>query len=92
MVICQGIDINYSYLPTNAANIDFSWTVSDTSILSVYWNRVRGLKEGTSQIIVKTQDGSIEKQITIIVQPKVQEIIPEQEEYTIGVNEVIDIN
>ena len=86
------IDINYGYLPRNASNTDFSWTASNSSVLSVYWNRVRGLKEGTSQIIVKTQDGSIEKQITIIVQPKVQEIIPEQEEYTIGVNEVIDIN
>lgn len=79
-------------MPRNASNTDFSWTASNSSVLSVYWNRVRGLKEGTSQIIVKTQDGSIEKQITIIVQPKVQEIIPEQEEYTIGVNEVIDIN
>ena len=90
------IDINYSYLPENATDIDFSWTASETSVLSVYWNKVRGLKEGNAYIIIKTPDGSLEKRIKINVvdknNVKVQQIIPEQEEYTIGVNEVIDIN
>ena len=62
------IDINYSYLPENATNIDFSWTASDTSVLNVYWNKVRGLQEGKAYIIIKTPDGSLEKRIKIIVE------------------------
>ncbi|MCI8760788.1 MAG: hypothetical protein HFJ34_06750 [Clostridia bacterium] len=90
------IDINYDYLPKNATNTDFSWTASDKTGISVYWNKVRGLKEGVFYMIVKTPDGSLEKRIKINVvdrnSVKVEQIIPEQEEYTIGINEVIDIN
>ncbi len=88
----QVIDIQYGYLPSNATNANFSWTATDSSILSVYWNKVRGLKPGTSQIIIRAEDGSAEKRITVIVKPRVQEIKPEYETYIIGVNEVIDIN
>ena len=87
------ININYSYLPENASNTDFSWTASDSSILSVYWNKVRGLKPGIAYVIIRTPDGSIEKRIKITVKsPYEIKVKPEQETYTIGINEAIDIN
>ena len=85
------IDIKYGYLPNDASNTSFSWTASNSDILSVYWNKVRGLKEGTAEIIIRTEDGSVEKKIKVIVKPKVQDIKFEKDEYTIGINEVIDI-
>ena len=90
--IDEPITINYSYLPSNATNTDFTWTSSNPDVLRVYWNQIRGLKEGTAEIIIKTSDGSVEKRVKVHVKPKVTEIVPEYEEYTIGVNEVIDIN
>ena len=86
-------DIGYTYLPENASNTDFSWTASDSSILSVYWNKVRGLKPGVAYVIVKTPDGSVEKRIKITVKPPYEvEVVPEQETYTVRINEAMDIN
>ena len=88
----QAITINYEYSPKNAENTDFSWTSSNPNVLRVYWNQIRGLKEGDAEIIIKTPEGITEKRITIHVKNvKVENIIPEKEEYTIGVNEVINI-
>ena len=92
IAVNEPMTISYSYSPSNATNTDFSWTSSNPDVLRVYWNQIRGLKEGDAEIIIRTSDGSVEKRVKVHVKPKVTEIVPEYEEYTIGVNEVIDIN
>ena len=90
--INQAETIEYSFLPKNAENTDFSWSSSNPEVLRVYWNQIRGLKEGTAELIIKTPDGITEKRVKIHVKNiKVEEIIPEKDEYTIDLNEVIDI-
>jgi len=87
------INVNCTYSPNNVTEQDFTWTASDSSVLSVYWNKVRGLKAGTSEIIIKSLDGTVEKRITVVVQKDTGiKITPEQEKNTIGVGEVIDID
>ena len=60
--INEAIQINYNYLPENAENTDFSWESSNPDVLRVYWNQIRGLKEGTSEVIIKTPEGITEKE------------------------------
>ncbi len=90
----EAVDIPYSYTPTNATNAEFSWTSTNPDVLRVYWNRMRGLKPGTAQIIIRTLDGTFEKRINVTVESagavKVQNI-QVQENYTISVDEAIDI-
>ena len=63
----EAIDINCRYNPSNLTAEDFTWTASDPEILSVYWDRVRGLKPGTAYIIVKSLDGTYETRIKVVV-------------------------
>ncbi|MCI8760726.1 MAG: hypothetical protein HFJ34_06430, partial [Clostridia bacterium] len=88
----QVIDIKCSYSPSNITAQDFTWTASNPSVLSVYWNKVRGLKAGTSQVIIKSLDGTVEKRVTVVVQEDgTIKITPEKETYTIKENQVLDI-
>ena len=91
----QAIDIPFSYSPANAVNAEFYWTSSNDEIMRVFGNRVRGLKEGTAQIIATTLDGTVEKRIDVTVKDfskiKVESIDVEKEEYTIKVDEAVDI-
>ena len=77
------MDINCKYNPSNLTAEDFTWTASDSSILSVYWNRVRGLKPGTAYIIVKSLDGSYETKIKVVVQKNTKTTIQKQQVYSI---------
>ena len=90
----EAVDIPYSYAPTNATNAEFSWTSTNPDVLRVYWNRMRGLKPGTAQIIFKTLDGTFEKRINVTVGNKKQVRVQDmqvQENYSIKVNEAVDI-
>ena len=61
------IDINCKYNPSNLTEQDFTWTASDADILSVYWNKVRGKKVGTTDIIIKSIDGKYEKRVKFVI-------------------------
>ncbi len=91
----EAIDIKYSYIPNNSINAEFYWDSSNSEIIRVFGNRVRGLKLGTADLIIKTLDGTFEKRIKVTVKEaekvKVQDVITDQEEYTIQVNEAVDV-
>ena len=89
----EAVDIPYSYEPSNATNAEFYWTSSNDEILRVWGNRFRALKPGTAEVIVKTLDGTLEKRIKVIVTniESVKNIILDETEYTVDVNEAVDI-
>ena len=93
--IDQAQDIIYTYTPQNAENAEFYWTSSNNEVLRVWGNRIRGLKEGVAEIIVKTLDETAEARVKVVVRDPnkqyIQEIIPEREQYTVNVNDAVDI-
>ena len=93
--IDEAINLPYTYAPINSSNANFVWSSSDENILRVYGNRVRGLKEGTANIVIKTQDEMFEKEIKVTVKnlnkPYVQSINVDKDEYTIKINEAVDV-
>ena len=94
--IDQALDIGFTYTPTNATNAEFYWTSSNDEVLRVWGNRIRGLKEGTAEVIATTLDGTVETRATVVVrnsnQSYVKEIKTEKEEYTAKVDEAVDIS
>ena len=90
----EAVDIPYTYTSTTRENVEFSWTSTNPDVLRVYWNRMRGLKPGTAEIIVSTLDKTFEKRIKVTVgsekEVKVQDV-QVQDTYTIKVDEAIDI-
>ena len=93
--IDEAIDIPYSYTPQDSVNAEFEWTATNPEVIRVWGNRFRALQEGTSDIIVKTLDGSIEKRISVEVKDfskyKVEDIVLDKTSYTIGIDEAVDI-
>ncbi len=93
----EAIDIPYSYTPTNATNAEFYWDTSNAEVLRVYGNRIRGLKEGTAEIVIKTLDGRFEKRVKVTIKRPtsgniyVTDVRLDKTEYTISVDEAIDI-
>ena len=54
--------------PSNATNKTLKITSSDTSVVTVTNNKIKGLKEGIATLTIETTDGSkIKKQITVTV-------------------------
>jgi len=45
--------ISYEYMPKNATNYDFEFTISDSSMATVSGNKITGKKNGTTTITVK---------------------------------------
>ncbi len=88
----EAVDVNFSYTPTDSVNAQFEWYSTNPEVLRVYNNRFRGLKEGTAQIVVKTLDGTVVTSSNVKVEkPYVEDIQFEQTEYTIDVNEAVDV-
>ena len=71
----ESIKINATVIPNNAENKSLTWTSSNNSIAIVNNGTIRGIKEGTTKIKVKTTNG-IEKEIEVEVQEKTQEVLP----------------
>ncbi len=92
----EAINVSYTYEPSNSVNAEFYWDTSNPEVLRVFGNRFRGLKEGTAEVIIRTLDGTFEKRIKVIVKDKekinVENLILDQEEYTIKVDEAMDIS
>ena len=65
--IGEAVDVGYTYKPSNATNAEFYWGTTNPEIIRVYGNRFRGLKEGRTELIVKTVDGIYERRIKVIV-------------------------
>ena len=63
----EAIDIPFEYAPDYAINAEFEWLTDNEEVIRVWGNRFRALKEGTAKVIVRTLDGSIEKQINVTV-------------------------
>lgn len=56
--------------PTDAANLDVSWTSSDTSVATVDSNgRVTAVSAGTATITAETEDGGYRSSCTVTVTP-----------------------
>ena len=91
--INEAMDIPYTYAPTDAVNAEFYWTSSNDEIIRVWGNRFRALKPGTAEVIVRTIDGTVEKRIEVTVNDpgKVEKINIEKTEYSVNVNDAIDI-
>ena len=91
----DAIDIEFSYTPKEASNAEFEWTSSNPQILRVWGNRFRGLKEGTAEVIIRTKDGTVETRCKVIIKdpnkPYVQNINIQKTQYTVGIDEVVDI-
>ena len=93
--IGEAVDVGYTYKPSNATNAEFYWGTTNPEIIRVYGNRFRGLKEGTTELIVKTVDGKYEKKIKVTVKDpdkiNVEKIETDHEEYTINIGEAVDV-
>ena len=59
--------IKCNYSPSYLTKNDFSWTSTNPSVVRVYWDKIRGLKPGTAEIIIKSLDNSTEKRVKITV-------------------------
>ena len=60
--------ISYSIIPENAANKNDTWSIEDSSIASITETGVvTGLKNGTTKVIIKTEDGNYSTTSTILV-------------------------
>ncbi|HCF34362.1 MAG TPA: hypothetical protein DER15_03370, partial [Clostridiales bacterium] len=75
--IDQALDIGFTYTPTNATNAEFYWTSSNDEVLRVWGNRIRGLKEGTAEVIATTLDGTVETRATVVVRNSNQSYVKE---------------
>ena len=91
----EAVDLPYTVLPTNSTNAELEWSSSNREILRVWRNRFRGLKEGVAYVIVRTEDGRFEKRIKVVVKKSnksyIEDIVFEQEEYTISEDEAVDL-
>jgi hypothetical protein len=66
--VLNSVDLSCTILPENAANKNVSWSSENTSIAVVSTKgRVTGLSAGTTQVIVRTSDGSFRDTCTIHV-------------------------
>ena len=64
----EAVDLTYSCTPQNSQNAQFEWYAENPEIIRVYNNRFRGLKKGTTYIVVRTLDGMFEKKIKVTIQ------------------------
>ena len=91
----EAVDLPYTILPANSTNNELEWSSSNPEILRVWYNRFRGLKEGTAYVIVRTTDGRYEKRIRVQIKDSnkvyVEDIQFEQDEYIIKENEAVDL-
>ncbi|MBQ7117065.1 MAG: Ig-like domain-containing protein [Clostridia bacterium] len=53
----EGLTLKANVLPTNANNQKFTWSVSDTSVLTVSGGKITPKKVGTAVITVKSENG-----------------------------------
>ena len=64
----EQIALNASIIPANASNLNISWSSSDDSVATVDSNgNVTGVAEGSSLIVVETEDGGFQAQATVNV-------------------------
>ena len=84
-------NIKCTYSPSNLTKEDFSWTSSNPDVVRVYWDKIRGLKPGTSTVTIKSLDGSYTKKVKVTVTSKNVQVVPEKTSYTIGQNETTNI-
>ena len=63
----EPINIECEYNPSNLTSQDFTWKAEDPTILSVYWDKIRGLKEGTTNLIIESLDGTYSTKIKITI-------------------------
>ncbi len=84
-------NIKCTYTPSSLTKNDFSWTSSNPDVVRVYWDKIRGLKAGTSTITIKSLDGSYTKKINVTVSKQDVKVTPEKTSYSIGLNESINI-
>ena len=93
--IDEAVDIPFEFSPQDSVNAEFEWSSSDPEILRVWHNRFRGLKEGSAYVIARTIDGTYEKKLKVIIRDPeknyVEDIIYDKQEYTINIDEAVDI-
>ena len=87
----ESINIKCTYSPSNLTKDDFSWTSSNPDVVRVYWDKIRGLKAGTSTITIKSLDGSYTKKINVTVSKQDVKVTPEKTSYTINKNDTMYI-
>ena len=94
--INDAIDVEYSCLPKNSENTKLEWTTENPEIIRVWDNRFRGLQEGITEVIARTEDGTVEAKCKVIVRDPnkkyVEQINIEKEKYFAYIGEAIDIN
>ena len=64
----EAVDLTYTCAPQNSRNTQLEWYAENPEIIRVYNNRFRGLKKGTTNIVVRTLDGMFEKKIKVTIQ------------------------
>ena len=64
----EAVDLTYTCTPQNSQNTQLEWYAENPEIIRVYNNRFRGLKKGTTNIVVRTLDGMFEKKIKVTIQ------------------------
>ncbi len=64
----EAVDLTYTCTPQNSQNTQLEWYAENPQIIRVYNNRFRGLKKGTTNIVVRTLDGMFEKKIKVTIQ------------------------
>jgi len=75
-------ELSYSIIPENAANKGVTWKSSDESVATVSPNGVvTALKNGTTSIVVTTDEGKISAACSVDVITSVKQIIIEKSEW-----------
>ena len=87
----ESTNIKCTYTPSSLTKNDFSWTSSNPDVVRVYWDKIRGLKPGTSTITIKSLDGSYTKKINVTVSKQDVKVTPEKTSYTINKNDTMHI-
>ena len=64
----EAVDLTYTCTPQNSENTQLEWYAENPEIIRVYNNRFRGLKKGTTYIVVRTLDGMFEKKVKVTIQ------------------------
>ena len=94
----ESLKLNIKFIPTDATYKNYTITSSNPKIVSVTKTTIKGLKEGSATITIKSDDYNIEKtiEITVLKQPNITSFtakltnkMTEKETKTISISNIL---
>ena len=71
----ESVTLSASVQPSDATNKNVTWSSSDETVASVNSGVVTALKQGSTKITVKTEDGGKTATCSVVVEPKYKKIV-----------------